>query len=746
MGSITLTPASPGTWEVPAGVTSITVRGTGPGGRGTTRTNAGTGGGTGGGGGAVAIATLTVTPLQTVWVSIPAGASTGTTAADCWLSTAGNAAPSGATVGVLAAAGESVPDNSQTGGAGGLASASIGPPTYSGGAGFNGGTGAGGGGSSAGSAAAGASATSATGATAPTDGGNGGAGTANGNSVAGSVPGGGGGGSSRTSGGTRTGGSGGDAQILITWTDPAPVAFSGTVEPDAGAVGVPYSLALASFFSGDLEPFSYALRDGALPDGLTLDGATGVISGTPTTAGVAADLQVRATDQSANVDDTNVFSITIEAPPPPPPPPSGPRVFVVTIPDGASTPTREEIVAGSVGVWSDNIALNEAGTYDWPTDWTGPNDGGLYRDAFVIRDAEEDLWGAVSLSPPWTAESAEPALEVANATHAHSADSLALSSDTALAASDASHGHAADALTLSAAYALTVDDATHAHAADSLALDVGLSLTVADATHAHTADAPVLTAAETLAVQGATHAHAADALVLAAGEALAVQDATHGHAADNITLDVSGAAVLAVQDATHAQTADSLDLATAQAIAIAAALHGHTADAVTLAVETWLAVNGATHGHSADTLTLAVEPALGIADATHGHTAGELALSAAQALLIDGATHGHTADTISFALRKVTLRLLDKAEGGAPLPNLAGIRWAFYESTNPASWGAPVNQGDAVGTDGGGLVTFEFPSTSLGAGDVGMLAATISDGDPAQSPPPRSFLIPVTLE
>jgi hypothetical protein len=88
-------------------------------------------------------------------------------------------------------------------------------------------------------------------------------------------------------------------------------------------------------------------------------------------------------------------------------------VYVVTIPDGASTPTREEIAAGVASgggepVWADNIALNEAGTYDWPADWTGPSDGGQYRDAFVIRDAAEDLWGVVSLSPAWTAETAGP--------------------------------------------------------------------------------------------------------------------------------------------------------------------------------------------------------------------------------------------------------------------------------------------------------------------------------------------------
>ncbi|GAA3200069.1 fibronectin type III domain-containing protein [Actinocorallia longicatena] len=69
--------------------------------------------------------------------------------------------------------------------------------------------------------------------------------------------------------------------------------------PPAGQVGVPYDLALTK--SGGTGPFVWEVSAGALPAGLSLDPATGVLSGTPTTAGTSA-FTVRLTDSFGQSD------------------------------------------------------------------------------------------------------------------------------------------------------------------------------------------------------------------------------------------------------------------------------------------------------------------------------------------------------------------------------------------------------------------------------------------------------------
>lgn len=104
-----------------------------------------------------------------------------------------------------------------------------------------------------------------------------------------------------------------------TGGDPAPrssggstaVNFSGTVPTQnltEGAAMTP--LDLSTYFSGTETPFSYAVQSGTLPDGLSLNTSTGVISGTPTTAGTAS-IVVRATDQTPDTADTNSFDIVV---------------------------------------------------------------------------------------------------------------------------------------------------------------------------------------------------------------------------------------------------------------------------------------------------------------------------------------------------------------------------------------------------------------------------------------------------
>jgi len=100
-----------------------------------------------------------------------------------------------------------------------------------------------------------------------------------------------------------------------TFSAPAatPVAFTGTVGSQSGTEGTAFSLGLSTYFSGTETPFAYSVQSGTLPAGLSLNTSTGVISGTPTTAGVSSGIVIRATDATPDTADTNAFSITINA-------------------------------------------------------------------------------------------------------------------------------------------------------------------------------------------------------------------------------------------------------------------------------------------------------------------------------------------------------------------------------------------------------------------------------------------------
>jgi hypothetical protein len=200
-----------GTFNVPAGVTSVSVQAWGGGGKGSTRSNSGNGGG--GGGGAYAFQTVTVNALNPAYtVTVGTGSTTTADGLDSWFSTSGT---------VLAKGGKTVANNTTTGGAGGLASASIGFPKWDGGTGATGAlTYGGGGGSSAGTGVAGNPGTLSGGGNAPAGGGNGGNGrsTTQGDGSAGVVPGGGGGGAYRTGNpSTYNGGNGANGQVILSW-------------------------------------------------------------------------------------------------------------------------------------------------------------------------------------------------------------------------------------------------------------------------------------------------------------------------------------------------------------------------------------------------------------------------------------------------------------------------------------------------------------------------------------------------
>jgi hypothetical protein len=132
-------------------------------------------------------------------------------------------------------------------------------------------------------------------------------------------------------------------------------------------------------------------------------------------------------------------------------------------------------------------------------------------------------------------------LVVQDSTHAHTVDSVVLSTGTSLAINDATHGHAVDNLTLTttSTVSLTVQDSTHGHTVDSPGLTTDWLLEVQDSSHDHSADNVTLALATVVSLdaQDATHYHAADSVALVADSFLQVNDSIHGHTAENVTLE-----------------------------------------------------------------------------------------------------------------------------------------------------------------------------------------------------------------
>lgn len=94
-------------------------------------------------------------------------------------------------------------------------------------------------------------------------------------------------------------------------------SFSGSIALQSFIVDTPYSLDLSTYFVGGLGPFSYGLSSGTLPDGLTLNSETGLVSGEATTFDTSSVVVYRRNESFGQYVDSNSITYTVLQPPDP---------------------------------------------------------------------------------------------------------------------------------------------------------------------------------------------------------------------------------------------------------------------------------------------------------------------------------------------------------------------------------------------------------------------------------------------
>jgi large repetitive protein len=109
------------------------------------------------------------------------------------------------------------------------------------------------------------------------------------------------------------------ARVTDIWGDTSAAYFTLVVSPRLtittlgplknGAVGTPYSLTFTATESNPNPRFTWSVSAGALPAGLSLTASTGLLSGTPTTAGVS-NFTLQVTDGTGGLT-SDAFSLTI---------------------------------------------------------------------------------------------------------------------------------------------------------------------------------------------------------------------------------------------------------------------------------------------------------------------------------------------------------------------------------------------------------------------------------------------------